>query len=246
MSPNPPRIIVCSASKATLAMLNTMLSGFQVLLVPSIEHVQHQIQTFSDPSWKLDVIILDDQSEATAGNLARFLQDTKISAVSDTKIIQLYTPTTAVGGQSVFGSNTPGLIKMTKPPRRARILQTLAGLKEWPNAMSPTLAIPKTVPEVASPPRTLYGNVLVAEGRHRIFSCHIYLGTNVYLSQDNEIAQNLLVKQLSRYHLNVVATSNGKEAIAGMLFLPSNRVTSLILSFSLGKARSWLFQRCSF
>lgn len=34
-------------------------------------------------------------------------------------------------------------------------------------------------------------------------------------SIDNPIAQNLLVKQLERYQLNVTATSNGNEAIAG-------------------------------
>lgn len=32
---------------------------------------------------------------------------------------------------------------------------------------------------------------------------------------DNPIAQNLLIKQLQRYNLEVVATSNGEEAITG-------------------------------
>jgi hypothetical protein len=35
------------------------------------------------------------------------------------------------------------------------------------------------------------------------------------LYSDNPIAQGLLVKQLERYHLNVTATENGMEAIAG-------------------------------
>jgi hypothetical protein len=35
------------------------------------------------------------------------------------------------------------------------------------------------------------------------------------MSSDNPIAQNLLIKQLQRYHLNVIATGNGEEAIAG-------------------------------
>jgi len=34
-------------------------------------------------------------------------------------------------------------------------------------------------------------------------------------SVDNPVAQKLLVKQLQRYDLNVIATSNGEEAIAG-------------------------------
>jgi hypothetical protein len=33
---------------------------------------------------------------------------------------------------------------------------------------------------------------------------------------DNPIAQNLLVKQLERHHLNVTATGNGEEAISGV------------------------------
>lgn len=32
---------------------------------------------------------------------------------------------------------------------------------------------------------------------------------------DNPVAQKLLAKQLERFDLNVVATSNGEEAIAG-------------------------------
>ena len=42
--------------------------------------------------------------------------------------------------------------------------------------------------------------------------------------QDNPIAQSLLVKQLQRYNLTVVATSNGEEAINGMrdiVFIPT-------------------------
>lgn len=35
------------------------------------------------------------------------------------------------------------------------------------------------------------------------------------MSLDNPIAQNLLIKQLQRYHLNIIATGNGEEAIAG-------------------------------
>lgn len=36
---------------------------------------------------------------------------------------------------------------------------------------------------------------------------------------DNPVAQKLLIKQLQRLDLNVVATSNGEEAIAGKLLL---------------------------
>ena len=36
-----------------------------------------------------------------------------------------------------------------------------------------------------------------------------------YAVSDNPVAQKLLVKQLERFDLHVVATSNGEEAISG-------------------------------
>jgi CheY-like chemotaxis protein len=36
---------------------------------------------------------------------------------------------------------------------------------------------------------------------------------------DNPVAQRLLIKQLQRHDLNVIATSNGEEAIAGKSFV---------------------------
>jgi hypothetical protein len=39
--------------------------------------------------------------------------------------------------------------------------------------------------------------------------------TDLLWCTDNPIAQNLLVKQLERYQLNVIATGNGHEALAG-------------------------------
>jgi len=85
---------------------------------------------------------------------------------------------------------------MTKPPRLARLLQTLAGLKNLAHPMisNHVSEIAKAVEDISNAQRTLYGNVLIAE--------------------DNPIAQNLLTKQLQRFNLNVIATSNGEEAIA--------------------------------
>jgi len=87
-------------------------------------------------------------------------------------------------------------VKMTKPPRKARLLQTLAGLKDLPNAMPSTKAseIVKAIDDLTAVKRTLFGNVLVAE--------------------DNKVARELLEKQLKRHDLNVVTTTNGNEALA--------------------------------
>jgi CheY-like chemotaxis protein len=50
---------------------------------------------------------------------------------------------------------------------------------------------------------------------------------------DNPVAQKLLVKQLQRFDLNVIATSNGEEAIAGSVLLLKGptRITTLSLEW---------------
>ncbi|GLB36534.1 putative GAF domain containing protein [Lyophyllum shimeji] len=197
MAPHPPRILVCSKSDATLAFLNTMFNGFYVILTSSIQDAKTNVEGHRNKAIPLDFLILDDQTEQHVEDLLRFLHTPDCTALRETKLIHLYTPTTSRTGHAVFGTTTtPGVVKMTKPPRKARVLQTLAGLKELPNTIKqvPSTTISKAMQDVAAAQRTLYGNVLIAE--------------------DNPIAQNLLVKQLERFQLNVTATGNGEEAIA--------------------------------
>ncbi|TFK40893.1 dual-domain HisK/Mak2 protein kinase [Crucibulum laeve] len=197
ISSRPLRLLVCSTSDATLALLKTMLHGFQVILVSSIEDAEAHLRGYINADAPLDFVILDDQSETHADDLSHFLHSLDRRPLHDTKVIHLYTPTTSRTGPGVFGnSNIPGIVKMTKPPRKLRMLQTLAGLKNLPNAVSSSHAsdVEKAIDDLAAVQRTLFGNVLIAE--------------------DNPIAQNLLVRQLERYKLNVIATSNGEEAIA--------------------------------
>jgi hypothetical protein len=59
---------------------------------------------------------------------------------------------------------------------------------------------------------------------------------------DNPVAQKLLVKQLQRFDLNVIATSNGEEAVAGKLLLLNGPHQSHYIIFRMGAARSWIFQ----
>lgn len=191
-----PQILVISGSSVTLALLNTFFTGFTVTTISNLQDAEMFLRNFSNLHAPLDFIILDDQSDEHANDLAHFLRSLHVSALQDTKIIHLYTPTTNLSRQSIFGTSTPGVVKMTKPPRQARLLQTLAGLKNLPNAIPSVSSteVSKAVQNVAAAQRTLYGNVLIAE--------------------DNPIAQQLLVKQLQRYQLNVTATSNGNEAIS--------------------------------
>ncbi|KIL70561.1 hypothetical protein M378DRAFT_194875 [Amanita muscaria Koide BX008] len=194
MNPEPLRIIVCSTSSATLAFMKTIFTGFRVTLLSAIQEVHTHLR--SHPSTPLDFIILDDQSENNADDLARYVKSLG-GSLQDTKVIHLYTPTTSRTGHLVFGkSSTSGVVRMTKPPRKARILQTLASLKNLPYDITPshTTDVAKAMEDIKNAQRTLYGNVLIAE--------------------DNPLAQNLLVKQLERYNLSVTATNNGEEAIA--------------------------------
>ncbi|KAJ3894889.1 hypothetical protein GG344DRAFT_62575 [Lentinula edodes] len=194
--PRPPHIVVCSASPVTLTLFGHILPGFSVVLASSITDAEIYLRNLGDRNPPVDFVIMDHQSEMQAEELAKFIDSLHYSTLKETKVIHLYTPTTSLSGRSVFGSNSPGVVKMTKPPRKARLLQTLAGLKNLPNAMpiAPSSDVIRAMDNIAAAQRTLFGNVLIAE--------------------DNPIAQNLLVKQLERYQLNVTATSNGNEAIA--------------------------------
>lgn len=47
---------------------------------------------------------------------------------------------------------------------------------------------------------------------------------------------------MQRFDLNVIATSNGEEAIAGKLLLLNGLHQSHVIVFRMGAARSWIFQ----
>ncbi|KAF9498170.1 dual-domain HisK/Mak2 protein kinase [Pleurotus eryngii] len=191
VKPQPPRILLASASEATLSFFKNIFQGFNIISANSVQESEVQIRNIDNFDFPpLDFVILDDQSETRVDEFVRLLHSIKSRTLQNTKVIHMYTPTTSQPGESIFSSNTPGVHKMTKPPRKARLYQILASLKEGGSPVQPN---PKPVPELASAPRTLYGNVLVAE--------------------DNPIAQNLIVKQLQRYDLTVYPTSNGEEAL---------------------------------
>ncbi len=165
-SPRPLRILANSTSDATLALLKTMLQKFHVKAVSSFDDAWHYLQAYNKVGSPLDFIILDDQSGANADNLAQQLQASEIPHFKETKVIHLYTPTSTFG-QAVFAnSSIAGVIKMTKPPRLARLLQTLAISKDisFTIATHQTSGVSRQAEEQATLQRTVYGNVLIAEG----------------------------------------------------------------------------------
>lgn len=167
MNPTPIHTLVCSPSDSTLALLKTMLRGFVVTSTSSIQETLDSLSHYSTTDSGLDFVILDDQSESHADNLARFISSSAVQAFRETKVIHLYTPTTSDSGQAVFANSTiSGVVKMTKPPREARLLQKLAGLKNLPNFISSnqTSDVTKAMEDLAAVQRTLFGNVLIAEG----------------------------------------------------------------------------------
>jgi len=192
-----------------------MLTGFVVTTVSSVYEAEAYLSTNEPLQSPLDFVILDDQSETLADDLVHFIQSLRSTALQETKIIHLYTPTTdSLSGHPLVSSTTPGVLKMTKPPRTARLLQTLARLKDLPSvtSLTSTSNATKIVDDPAVLQRTLYGNVLIAEGA----VCCLYGRSSILNAQlDNPVAQKLLARQLQQYQLNVTATGNGIEALAG-------------------------------
>ncbi|KAH9850662.1 histidine kinase [Lenzites betulinus] len=196
----PLRLLISSGSSATISMLGTMLSGFTIAAVPSIDEAERFLRNSEFAAQPLDFVVLDDQSETRADELARVLHSLPYPALKDTQVIHLFTPTTDnLAGAPMLRNDTEtpqGITRMTKPPRQQKLLQMLASLKNVLDQVPirPVINASELREEEALAQRTLFGNVLVAE--------------------DNPVAQKLLVKQLERYNLNVIATSNGEEAIA--------------------------------
>ena len=144
-----------------------MLDGFDVFAVSTVEDLEQTLHSVKPSDTPLDCVILDHQAEATADGIARLLESLHSPVLKDTKLIHLYTLVTdAISANPMFASNTSDIIRMTKPPRKARLLQALAKLRNLPPEtyadLRSTTAL--TVEEPPESQRTLFGNVLIAEG----------------------------------------------------------------------------------
>ena len=145
-----------------------MLDGFDVSSVSTVEELEQCLRTVEPSDTPVECIILDHQAESIADAIARLLESLHSPVMLDTKLIHLYTPVTdTITGNLLFGNSTPGIIRMTKPPRKARLLQALAQLRKLPPDTYAELrsSAALTVEEPPESQRTLFGNVLIAEGQ---------------------------------------------------------------------------------
>lgn len=195
LKPRPPRITISSPSETTRSLLNTLLNGFFVTSLKSVEEVELSLKNTEAKRTAPDFILVDEQSEARVNELAQYIRLTS-GATSDPKIIHLFTPTSeTLSRQQSTGAVQAGVVRFTKPQRRLRLLQTLARLRGIGTDVYPGQPsdVSKALDAETLPPRTVFGRVLIAE--------------------DNPVAQQLLKQQLERHDLIVTAASNGDEAV---------------------------------
>ena len=75
----------------------------------------------------MDFIIVDEQAEERVNELAQSIGSTRNNP-KHPKIIHLFTPTSEnLSKQTAKGSIQAGVVRLTKPPRRLRLLYAVCG-----------------------------------------------------------------------------------------------------------------------
>lgn len=233
LAPRPLRILISSPSSVTLSLLSTLLSGFNLAVVNSPESTIVKLTETASTNTALDFLILDHFGHSQLQEVAVLLDNH--SAFSKTKAIHLYTPTplTAPSANGMFAkpnitraasvmegnidmalASATGfastqkqiggspitsfgrIVRMNKPPRRARLLQLLANLKD-----------------ISVPAGGLTGSQIERALESLEAAQTLFNTANVLIAEDNPVANKLLVKQLHKYDISVVATVDGSEAV---------------------------------
>jgi CheY-like chemotaxis protein len=104
------------------------------------------------------------------------------------------------------------IVRMNKPPRRARLLQLLANLRDirMPAGGFTGSHIEQALESMETSQTLLKtATVLIAEGDCPTPVCFSWLTMHI----DNPVANKLLIKQLQKYDMNVISTVNGSEAV---------------------------------
>jgi hypothetical protein len=165
--PRPPRLLVISASDTTRSFLATLLTGFFVNAVSTVgEALDNYIPAAHLYDPPLDFIIIDAQADSHAEELANALRSSEHDALRGVHVIHLYTPTTEALTSTPSRGVSTIVTRLTKPPRQARLLQALARLKHIAGAPMTGTQANLVAASDSGPRRTLFGNVLIAEGEH--------------------------------------------------------------------------------
>lgn len=176
-SPHQFHVLICSPSKTTISMLSTILKGLVLEVTTSIEEAENKLRKAHSLHRPIDFLILDDQSEVHLDYLARVIEISSDSKSTPTQLVHFHTFTTGWTGVT-----NPNVVKMSKPPRTYELLTKLGELSR---CLSPRTT-KGNVPKKAAVPRTLYGNVLVAEGKQSwLVILFLDCSTFVYFSRQS-------------------------------------------------------------
>lgn len=146
-----------------------MFIGLRVASTCTQAEAQKWLEQFAKNTEKVDFVILDAQSGDLADGLATVVEALGLPSLADTKIIHIYTPTKGNSSGTSGRDGSQKVLRLTKPPRTFKMLQTLVQLKN----PSPQMTVPvpekvvmdKPVEDVSNK-RDLAGmKVLIAEGK---------------------------------------------------------------------------------
>lgn len=136
-------------------MLSTILKGLILEIASSIGEAENKLREAHSLHRRIDFLILDDQSDVNANYLARLLPLFSNTKSIPTQLIHFHTAT-----KGCSGITDSSVTKMPKPPRTYELLKKLDELSR----RSPSKTTSNSEPNDTPMSRTLYGNVLVAEG----------------------------------------------------------------------------------
>jgi len=145
-----------------------MFVGLRVASTRTQAEAQRWLEQFARNTDRVDFVILDTQSGDFADDLAIVVDALGFLSLVDTKIVHIYTPTKGNSSGTSGRDGSQKVLRLTKPPRSFKMLQTLAQLRN-PSRQS---AVPVPARIVENKPvedvnkRSIAGmKILVAEGK---------------------------------------------------------------------------------
>jgi len=118
-----------------------MFVGFRVASTHTQVEVQRWLEQFATNTDTVDFVILDTQSGDLADDLAAVVNALDLPSLAETRIIHIYTPTKGNSSGTSGRDGSHKVLRLTKPPRTFKMLQTLAQLR------NPSPQVSVTVPE---------------------------------------------------------------------------------------------------